>query len=94
MCHSILILLSNSENDPNIHDTLMPLCIKNTLQCNYSRITPTVLDLLTWDLVPRWTIRVPAGKFEMIITVPDHEGATMYTLEIAFVIKYVLNTTM
>ena len=57
MCHSILILLSNSENDPNHYDTLMPLCIKNTLQkIIILDITPTVLDLLTWDLVPRWTI--------------------------------------
>ena len=36
---------------------LMPLCIKNTLQkIIILDITPTVLDLLTWDLVPRWTI--------------------------------------
>ena len=35
----------------------MPLCIKNTLQkIIILDITPTVLDLLTWDLVPRWTI--------------------------------------
>ena len=57
MCHSILILWSNSQNDPNHYDTLMPLCIKNTLQkIIILDITPTVLDLLTWDLVPRWTI--------------------------------------
>ena len=59
MCHSILILLSNSENDLNHYDTLMPLCscIKNTLQkIIILDITPTALDLLTWDLVPRWTI--------------------------------------
>ena len=50
MCHSILILLSNSENDPNHYDTLMPLCIINTLQkIIILDITPTVLDLLTWD---------------------------------------------
>ena len=35
----------------------MPLCIKNTLQKIFILdTTPTVLDLLTWDLVPRWTI--------------------------------------
>ena len=34
----------------------MPLCIKNTLQkIIILDITPTVLDLLTWDLVPRCT---------------------------------------
>ena len=35
----------------------MPLCIKNTPQkIIILDITPTVLDLLTWDLVPRWVI--------------------------------------
>ena len=35
----------------------MPLCIKNTLQkIIILDITPTALNLLTWDLVPRWTI--------------------------------------
>ena len=35
----------------------MPLCIKNPLQkIIILDITPTALDLLTWDLVPRWTI--------------------------------------
>ena len=35
----------------------MPLYIKNTLQkIIILDITPTVLALLTWDLVPRWTI--------------------------------------
>ena len=57
MCHSILILWSNSQNDPNHYDTLMPLCIKNILQkIIILDITPTVLGLLTRDLVPRWTI--------------------------------------
>ena len=57
MCHSILILCSNSQNDPNHYGTLMSLCIKNTLQkIIILDITPIVLDFLTWDLVPRWTI--------------------------------------
>ena len=57
MCHSILILWYNSKNDPNHYDTFMPLFIKNTLQkILFLDITPTVLDLLIWDLVPRWTI--------------------------------------
>ena len=35
----------------------MPLCIKNTLQkITILDTSPTVLALLTWDLVPRWTI--------------------------------------
>ena len=35
----------------------MPLCIKNTPQkIIILDITPTVLDLLTWDLVHRWAI--------------------------------------
>ena len=35
----------------------MPLYIKNTLQkIIILDITPTVLDLLTWDLAPRWII--------------------------------------
>ena len=59
MCRSILILLSNSQNDPNHYDTFMPLCIINTKKKKkifILDITPTVLDLLTWDLVLRWTI--------------------------------------
>ena len=43
--------------DPYHYDTLMPLCIKNTLKkIIIIDITSTVLYLLTWDLVPRWTI--------------------------------------
>ena len=35
----------------------MPPCIKNILQkIIILDITPTVLDLLTWDLDPRWII--------------------------------------
>ena len=67
MCHSILILLSNSENDPNHYDTLMPLCIKNTLQkIIILDITPTVLDLLTWDLVPRYSIAMFMENVRML----------------------------
>ena len=72
MC-SILILLSNSQNDPNHYDTLMPLCIRNTLQKIIIldiQLTPTALDLLTWDLVPRWTITFYLNYFN------DHYSPT------------------
>ena len=59
MYHNILILRSNSQNNPDYYDTLVPLCIKILSKKNiYSwyTVTPTVLGLLTWDLVPRLKI--------------------------------------
>ena len=54
-------------SQPNYYDTLVPLCIK-ILSKKLFILNKTVLGLLTWDLVPRWTTTFYLD-FVIIITV-------------------------
>ena len=51
MCYNILIMCSNFQINSDYYDKLVPLYIKIISKKFILDITPTVLGLLTWDLV-------------------------------------------
>ena len=44
MCYNILILCSNSQNNPNSYETLVPPCVKILSKICILDITPTVFE--------------------------------------------------
>ena len=74
----------------------MPLCNNNTLQkIIILYITPTVWGLLTWDLIPRWTIIL---YFDYLIIITVRHDNTFVTLLLKSLLETLLprllNTAM